>query len=254
MDDAAKFISVAETELRRRGQLLDLHNVGFSGGTIAAYVGLGSAVMSRYRPVAVVMQLSSEDFGAETSDADHMNCFEKGVRRLPSPSTPSLGGSRQARTHSNLLLTMLLGGLWHGASCCGRCHGIYLTIERILHGEGKSGSHGLDHSASVAQGYVGLRVGERDLGLLPTAVARGHRHGLAEVPVPRQRRAHVVVRPRGALGARDGPGGSSPGAGSWRFPIVETSDPLLPAVQVLGAFVGFFFAALGGSPFIYFQF
>lgn len=106
VDDAAKFISVAETELRRRGQLLDLHNVGFSGGTIAAYVGLGPAVMSRYRPVAVVMQLSSEDFGAETSDADHVNCFEKGVRRLPSPSTPSLG-ARVKHVHT--------------AICCSPC-------------------------------------------------------------------------------------------------------------------------------------
>jgi len=40
----------------------------------------------------------------------------------------------------------------------------------------------------------------------------------------------------------------------WRFPIVETWNPLLPAVLVLGAFLVFFFAALDSSPFIYFQF
>jgi len=35
--------------------------------------------MSRYRPVAVVIQLSPEDFGAETFDADHVNCFARGA-------------------------------------------------------------------------------------------------------------------------------------------------------------------------------
>jgi len=98
VDDAAKFVSVAETELRRRGQVFDLHNLGFSGGTIADYVRLGPAVMSRYRPVAVVIQLSPEDFGAETFEADHLNRFEKesdGALRLVhrdlGVGSPSLG-------------------------------------------------------------------------------------------------------------------------------------------------------------------
>jgi alginate O-acetyltransferase complex protein AlgI len=47
-----------------------------------------------------------------------------------------LGGSRngELRTYINLLLTMLLGGLWHGASWTlilwGGLHGIYLCIDR----------------------------------------------------------------------------------------------------------------------------
>jgi len=51
-----------------------------------------------------------------------------------------LGGNRSGpvRTHMNLLVTMLLGGLWHGASWTfvvwGALHGIYLSIERILRG------------------------------------------------------------------------------------------------------------------------
>lgn len=50
----------------------------------------------------------------------------------------SLGGNRQGRlrTHINLMLTMLLGGLWHGASwrfvVWGGLHGIYLVLEREL--------------------------------------------------------------------------------------------------------------------------
>jgi alginate O-acetyltransferase complex protein AlgI len=49
-----------------------------------------------------------------------------------------LGGNRKgaARTYINLMLTMLLGGLWHGASWTfvvwGALHGIYLCAERLL--------------------------------------------------------------------------------------------------------------------------
>jgi len=49
-----------------------------------------------------------------------------------------LGGNRKGavRTYINLLLTMLIGGLWHGASWTfvfwGGLHGAYLAIERIL--------------------------------------------------------------------------------------------------------------------------
>ena len=50
----------------------------------------------------------------------------------------SLGGSRAGavRTTVNLMLTMLLGGLWHGASwrfvVWGGLHGVYLALERLL--------------------------------------------------------------------------------------------------------------------------
>ena len=49
-----------------------------------------------------------------------------------------LGGNRNgaARTYINLMLTMLLGGLWHGASWTfvvwGALHGLYLCVERLL--------------------------------------------------------------------------------------------------------------------------
>jgi D-alanyl-lipoteichoic acid acyltransferase DltB (MBOAT superfamily) len=50
-----------------------------------------------------------------------------------------LGGNRggRLRTARNLMLTMVLGGLWHGAALgfvlWGALHGIYLSIERVLH-------------------------------------------------------------------------------------------------------------------------
>lgn len=49
-----------------------------------------------------------------------------------------LGGNRKGslRTYANLLTTMLLGGLWHGASwtfvAWGGLHGLYLAVERWL--------------------------------------------------------------------------------------------------------------------------
>ncbi len=50
----------------------------------------------------------------------------------------SLGGNRRgsARTYVNLMLTMLIGGLWHGASWSfvvwGGLHGSYLVVERFI--------------------------------------------------------------------------------------------------------------------------
>jgi alginate O-acetyltransferase complex protein AlgI len=49
-----------------------------------------------------------------------------------------LGGNRKgrARTYANLMMTMLLGGLWHGAAWTfvvwGGLHGLYLSAERFL--------------------------------------------------------------------------------------------------------------------------
>ena len=49
-----------------------------------------------------------------------------------------LGGNRKGslRTYANLMTTMLLGGLWHGASWTfvvwGGLHGVYLAVERFV--------------------------------------------------------------------------------------------------------------------------
>ncbi len=51
-----------------------------------------------------------------------------------------LGGNRQgeARAYGNLMITMLLGGLWHGASwtfvAWGALHGLFLCAERLVRG------------------------------------------------------------------------------------------------------------------------
>lgn len=56
-----------------------------------------------------------------------------------------LGGSQKGsrRTYINLMLTMLIGGIWHGASwrfvVWGGLHGIYLIIERLIRGHWSEG-------------------------------------------------------------------------------------------------------------------
>jgi D-alanyl-lipoteichoic acid acyltransferase DltB (MBOAT superfamily) len=55
----------------------------------------------------------------------------------------SLGGNRKGpnRTYINLMLTMLLGGLWHGASwnfvIWGGLHGVYLAVHKLMLGNKK---------------------------------------------------------------------------------------------------------------------
>jgi D-alanyl-lipoteichoic acid acyltransferase DltB (MBOAT superfamily) len=55
----------------------------------------------------------------------------------------SLGGNRKGkyRTYINLMLTMLLGGLWHGASwnfvIWGGLHGLYLAVHKLMLGDKK---------------------------------------------------------------------------------------------------------------------
>ena len=61
----------------------------------------------------------------------------------------SLGGNRKgpARRHINLMITMLLGGLWHGANwtfvAWGGLHGVYLVINHAWHHVRKYWGHDL---------------------------------------------------------------------------------------------------------------
>jgi alginate O-acetyltransferase complex protein AlgI len=75
----------------------------------------------------------------------------------------SLGGNRRGelRTYLNLLLTMLFGGLWHGASwnfvIWGAYHGMLLAIERII--LGKKEINGLSRIPMTALTFVLACVG-----------------------------------------------------------------------------------------------
>jgi alginate O-acetyltransferase complex protein AlgI len=60
-----------------------------------------------------------------------------------------LGGNRlgRTRTYVNIMITMLLGGLWHGAAwtfvAWGGLHGLYLAVERALGVQPEDGSRGI---------------------------------------------------------------------------------------------------------------
>lgn len=69
----------------------------------------------------------------------------------------ALGGNRKGktRTYLNLLLTMMLGGLWHGAAWSylvwGTYHGLCLVVERMICGR-------RDNCLQIAQHGLGLKV------------------------------------------------------------------------------------------------
>jgi alginate O-acetyltransferase complex protein AlgI len=74
----------------------------------------------------------------------------------------AMGGSKRGGwlTYRNLMLTMLLGGLWHGASWMfviwGALHGVGLAVERWLR-EGGSGRPATEVQAGLAVSEGGLR-------------------------------------------------------------------------------------------------
>jgi D-alanyl-lipoteichoic acid acyltransferase DltB (MBOAT superfamily) len=76
----------------------------------------------------------------------------------------SLGGNRrgEARTYVNLMLTMLIGGLWHGASwtfvAWGGLHGLYLVTERALREPVTRAVAALRVPGWLARGFYGLVV------------------------------------------------------------------------------------------------
>ncbi len=70
-----------------------------------------------------------------------------------------LGGSRKgtARTYINLALTMLIGGLWHGAAwrfvIWGGIHGLGLAVERFM-----NEARGITDDAPIERGFVPKRL------------------------------------------------------------------------------------------------
>jgi D-alanyl-lipoteichoic acid acyltransferase DltB (MBOAT superfamily) len=72
-----------------------------------------------------------------------------------------LGGSRgtRAQTYRNLMLTMLLGGLWHGAAwrfvIWGGLHGVWLVIERAV------ADSRLERGVAPPESTVGRRIVQR---------------------------------------------------------------------------------------------
>ena len=125
-----------------------------------------------------------------------------------------LGGNRNGKLkrYRNLFLTMVLGGMWHGAGWTflvwGTLHGVYLMINHAWHGVRRAlgfpdGSLGWFGRGPLSR--ADLPRGRRRLGVLPRREPR-RRGGHARSHVRRQRRGvagrvlrptEPVLRPRG---------------------------------------------------------
>jgi alginate O-acetyltransferase complex protein AlgI len=172
----------------------------------------------------------------------------------------SLGGNRKGnlRTYVNLMITMLLGGLWHGASwnfvLWGGLHGVYLAAERFFFGGGKPAQYPWTSPLAwlrsffvfglVSITWVPFRSPNwetttlimKKLLFAQTGYNIEWLYVWAWITIP------IIV------------GGWLARQFKWRWPILSIQKSYTPAVIVFQALIVFFFSPLSTSPFIYFQF
>jgi alginate O-acetyltransferase complex protein AlgI len=193
-----------------------------------------------------------------------------------------LGGNRHGtfRTYINLMLTMLLGGLWHGASwnfvLWGGMHGVALAVHKLLMGLPAFQkiprllawlgtllfviftwvpfrSVSWDTTLTIFEKMLGLSVipdqGAANwiplwfwLGLALTVVGHGLGTGL-------QREAHWLVQTLKGLGAR-----IDKNAIAGSYAVMEDLPIAGAFVVSLWVLILYFFSPTDTSPFIYFQF
>lgn len=79
VSDDDKFVSVAETYLRSKGNAVNLHNLGKSGNSIPDYIYFAPIIKKYYNPDIIIVQLTSQDFlgnnGGDAFDSNRRNYF-----------------------------------------------------------------------------------------------------------------------------------------------------------------------------------
>ena len=168
-----------------------------------------------------------------------------------------LGGNRKGRirTYINLMLTMLLGGLWHGSSwsfvAWGGIHGVWLAVDRWWHEKGLPGLPGrwgrilavLLTFHLVCLGWIFFR--SNDFGLALDVISRIFREWTA----PDLSRAAWAALGLGILTHLAGGRPKERLRRAW----ISAPAPLIGLFWAL--FLGLLASAKGASvPFIYFQF
>jgi alginate O-acetyltransferase complex protein AlgI len=172
----------------------------------------------------------------------------------------SLGGNRKGkiRTYINLMITMLLGGLWHGASwnfvIWGGLHGAYLATERLILGS-KPTPHPWTSPVAwlrsffvfglVTLTWVPFRSPDWQTTILifKKLLFFGMQYNVewyyvwALITVPL-----MVV------------GGWLARRFEWKWLILPIEKSYTPAFMLFEILIIFFFSPLNTSPFIYFQF
>jgi alginate O-acetyltransferase complex protein AlgI len=174
-----------------------------------------------------------------------------------------LGGNRRGRlrTYVNLMLTMVLGGLWHGAAWTfviwGFFHGVGLAVDRAV--QGLAGGHQLGTVMRgslrwlpplltflfVCVGWVFFRADS-----VETALTLLHRSLTAWGSAPLVTPGLVVVI-AAAIAVQYLPSGLE-----HRLETAAARVPLVAQGAALGLFIAFTFALgpTGVAPFIYYQF
>jgi lysophospholipase L1-like esterase len=74
VSDDNKFISVAEIIIRSNGKVINLHNFGKSGNSIADYIYIAPLVKQYYSPEVVIIQINTND-GKDAFNAEKRNYF-----------------------------------------------------------------------------------------------------------------------------------------------------------------------------------
>ena len=171
-----------------------------------------------------------------------------------------LGGNRKGnfRTYVNLMITMLLGGLWHGASwnfvLWGGLHGVYLSLERIVF-----------HKKPTESPWNSLLAWARAIFIFGLV-------SVTWVPFrsPNWETTLLVFRKLLFLGGQYNfqwyyvwalllvpmivIGGLLVRRFHWEWPFFSPEKSHTPAFILLEVLVVYYFAPLNSSPFIYFQF
>ena len=111
--------------------------LAFSGQIFCDFAGYSSCALGAALALGFVLPLNFRQPYAATSFSDFWRRWHVSLSSwLRDYLYIALGGNRRgtARTYLNLLLTMLIGGLWHGAAwtfvAWGGLHGLYLALER----------------------------------------------------------------------------------------------------------------------------
>jgi len=172
----------------------------------------------------------------------------------------SLGGNRKGslRTYVNLMITMLLGGLWHGASwnfvLWGGLHGIYLAAERLFGGSKPVQHPWTSPLAWLRSFFVFILVTvtwvpfrspnwQTTLLVFKKLLFIGMQYNLewyymwSLIAIP-------LVVGGGWLARRF----------EWKWPVLSIQKSYTPAYMLFQLLIIYFFSPLNTSPFIYFQF
>ena len=172
----------------------------------------------------------------------------------------SLGGNRKGRvrTYINLMLTMLLGGLWHGASwnfvVWGGLHGLGLALERLVYGKRPPQHDWKSPLAWIFSLFTALVV---TLLWVPFRSPNWETTRIIFQKLFFVRMEYNIqwyyMWPIFAI-----PlifiGGMLTRRFEWKWPILAMEKVYTPAVMLLQTLLVFYLAPVNASPFIYFQF